>query len=56
MNVVYQVQPMIVRWRSPTQASLQLSGAILIDQIPQQRLQSQIGTTISPVGLQQAVA
>ncbi|MBN3880892.1 outer membrane protein assembly factor [Nostoc sp. JL23] len=50
LNVVYQVQPMIVR-------SLQLSGAkVLTYQVAQQRLQSQIGTTISPSGLQQAVA
>jgi outer membrane protein insertion porin family len=50
LNVVYQVQPVIVR-------SLQLSGAkVLTYQIAQQRLQSQIGTTISPTGLQQAVA
>ncbi|MEH2109849.1 outer membrane protein assembly factor [Nostoc sp.] len=50
LNVVYQVQPVIVR-------SLQLSGAkVLTYQVAQQRLQSQIGTTISPAGLQQAVA
>ncbi|MEH2023949.1 outer membrane protein assembly factor [Nostoc sp.] len=50
LNVVYQVQPLIVR-------SLQLSGAkVLTYQVAQQRLQSQIGTTISPIGLQQAVA
>ncbi|QMS89535.1 outer membrane protein assembly factor [Nostoc edaphicum CCNP1411] len=50
LNVVYQVQPMIVR-------SLQLSGAkVLTYQVAQQQLQSQIGTTISPAGLQQAVA
>ncbi|AVH64862.1 BamA/OMP85 family outer membrane protein [Nostoc sp. 'Peltigera membranacea cyanobiont' N6] len=50
LNVVYQVQPVIVR-------SLQLSGAkVLTYQVAQQQLQSQIGTTISPVGLQQAVA
>ncbi|MFN6528890.1 outer membrane protein assembly factor [Nostoc sp. ChiSLP03a] len=50
LNVVYQVQPVIVR-------SLQLSGAkVLTYQVAQQRLQSQIGTTISPSGLQQAVA
>ncbi|MBG1243434.1 BamA/OMP85 family outer membrane protein [Nostoc sp. NZL] len=50
LNVVYQVQPVIVR-------SLQLSGAkVLTFQVAQQRLQSQIGTTISPAGLQQAVA
>ncbi|MEH2148775.1 outer membrane protein assembly factor [Nostoc sp.] len=50
LNVVYQVQPVIVR-------SLQLSGAkVLTYQVVQQRLQSQIGTTISPAGLQQAVA
>ncbi|MBD2530404.1 outer membrane protein assembly factor [Nostoc flagelliforme FACHB-838] len=50
LNVVYQVQPTIVQ-------SLQLSGAkVLTYQIAQQRLQSQIGTTISPAGLQQAVA
>ncbi|MEH2253518.1 BamA/TamA family outer membrane protein [Nostoc sp.] len=50
LNVVYQVQPVIVR-------SLQLSGAkVLTYQIAQQRLQSQIGATISPTGLQQAVA
>ncbi|MEH1797259.1 outer membrane protein assembly factor [Nostoc sp.] len=57
LNVVYQVQPVIVRWRSPPQASLQLSGAkVLTYQVAQQQLQSQIGTTISPAGLQQAVA
>lgn len=50
LNVVYQVQPVIVQ-------SLQLSGAkVLTYQIAQQQLQSQIGTTISPAGLQQAVA
>ncbi|MEH2271475.1 MAG: outer membrane protein assembly factor [Nostoc sp.] len=50
LNVVYQVQPVIVK-------SLQLSGAkVLTYQVAQQRLQSQIGTTISPAGLQQAVA
>ncbi|MEA5623916.1 outer membrane protein assembly factor [Nostoc sp. UHCC 0251] len=50
LNVVYQVQPVIVR-------SLQLSGAkVLTYQVAQQRLQSQIGTTISPAGLQQAVS
>ncbi|MEH1826601.1 MAG: outer membrane protein assembly factor [Nostoc sp.] len=50
LNVVYQVQPMIVR-------SLQLSGAkVLTYQVALQRLQSQIGTTISPAGLQQSVA
>ncbi len=50
LNVVYQVQPVIVR-------SLQLSGAkVLTYQVAQQSLQSQIGTTISPSGLQQAVA
>ncbi|MEH2111082.1 outer membrane protein assembly factor [Nostoc sp.] len=50
LNVVYQVQPVIVR-------SLQLSGAkVLTYQVALQRLQSQIGTTISPVGLQQSVA
>ncbi|MEH2280375.1 MAG: outer membrane protein assembly factor [Nostoc sp.] len=50
LNVVYQVQPVIVR-------SLQLSGAkVLTYQVAQQRLQSQIGTNISPIGLQQAVA
>ncbi|MCC5650070.1 outer membrane protein assembly factor [Nostoc sp. XA013] len=50
LNVVYQVQPVIVRL-------LQLSGAkVLTYQVAQQRLQSQIGTTISPAGLQQAVA
>lgn len=50
LNVVYQVQPVIVQ-------SLQLSGAkVLTYQLAQQRLQSQIGTTISPSGLQQAVA
>ncbi|WP_375504175.1 BamA/TamA family outer membrane protein [uncultured Nostoc sp.] len=49
LNVVYQVQPVIVR-------SLQLSGAkVLTYQVAQQQLQSQIGTTISPAGLQQAV-
>ncbi|MHC5848769.1 BamA/TamA family outer membrane protein [Nostoc sp.] len=50
LNVVYQVQPVIVR-------SLQLFGAkVLTYQVAQQCLQSQIGTTISPAGLQQAVA
>ncbi|MDZ8186124.1 MAG: outer membrane protein assembly factor [Nostoc sp. ChiSLP02] len=50
LNVVYQVQPVIVR-------SLQLSGAkVLTYQVAQQSLQSQIGTAISPAGLQQAVA
>ncbi|MDZ8108019.1 MAG: outer membrane protein assembly factor [Nostoc sp. DedQUE12a] len=50
LNVVYQVQPVIVR-------SLQLSGAkVLTYQVAQERLQSQIGTAISPAGLQQAVA
>ncbi|MEH2255401.1 outer membrane protein assembly factor [Nostoc sp.] len=50
LNLVYQVQPVIVQ-------SLQLSGAkVLTYQVAQQRLQSQIGTTISPSGLQQAVA
>ncbi|ODG99304.1 hypothetical protein A4S05_04945 [Nostoc sp. KVJ20] len=50
LNVVYEVQPVIVR-------SLQLSGAkVLTYQVAQQQLQSQIGTTISPAGLQQAVA
>ncbi|MCL6749499.1 BamA/TamA family outer membrane protein, partial [Nostoc sp. CCCryo 231-06] len=50
LNVVYQVQPVIVRF-------LQLSGAkVLTYQVAQQQLQSQIGTTISPAGLQQAVA
>ncbi|MEH1957506.1 outer membrane protein assembly factor [Nostoc sp.] len=50
LNVVYQVQPVIVK-------SLQLSGAkVLTYQVAQQRLQSQIGTTISPAGLQQSVA
>ncbi|MCC5660601.1 outer membrane protein assembly factor [Nostoc sp. XA010] len=50
LNVVYQVQPVIVQ-------SLQLSGAkVLTYQVAQQQLQSQIGTTISPAGLQQAVA
>ncbi|HYX14124.1 MAG TPA: outer membrane protein assembly factor [Nostoc sp.] len=49
LNVVYQVQPVIVQ-------SLQLSGAkVLTYQVAQQQLQSQIGTTISPAGLQQAV-
>ncbi|MEH2347949.1 MAG: outer membrane protein assembly factor [Nostoc sp.] len=50
LNVVYQVQPVIVR-------SLQLSGAkVLTYQVAQQQLQSQIGTTISPAALQQGVA
>ncbi|NDJ25156.1 BamA/TamA family outer membrane protein [Nostoc sp. B(2019)] len=49
LSVVYQVQPVIVR-------SLQLSGAkVLTYKVVQERLQSQIGTTISPAGLQQAV-
>jgi outer membrane protein insertion porin family len=49
LNVVYQVQPVIVR-------SLQLSGAkVLTYQVAQQRLQSQIGSAISPAALEQAV-
>jgi outer membrane protein insertion porin family len=49
LNIVYQVQPVIVR-------SLQLSGAkVLTYQIVQERFQSQIGSVISPGGLQQAV-
>lgn len=49
LNVVYQVQPIIVR-------SLQLSGArALTYQVFQKQFQSQIGTTISPAALQQAV-
>ncbi|RCJ21921.1 hypothetical protein A6770_04620 [Nostoc minutum NIES-26] len=49
LNVVYQVQPVVVR-------SLQLSGAkILTYQVVQERFRSQINTAISPAGLQQAV-
>ncbi|AFY30517.1 outer membrane protein assembly factor [Calothrix sp. PCC 7507] len=49
LNVVYQVQPIVVR-------SLQLSGAkALTYQVVQKQFQSQIGTTISPVALQEAV-
>ncbi|BAZ51163.1 surface antigen D15 domain-containing protein [Nostoc sp. NIES-4103] len=49
LNVVYQVQPVVVR-------SLELSGAkALTYQIVLERFQSQIGKTISPAGLQQAV-
>ncbi len=49
LNVVYQVQPIVVR-------SLQLSGAkVLTYQVVQKQFQSQIGATISPAGLQQAV-
>ncbi|MBD6618164.1 outer membrane protein assembly factor [Komarekiella sp. 'clone 1'] len=49
LSVVYQVEPVIVR-------SLQLSGAkVLTYKVVQERLQSQIGTSISPAGLQQAV-
>ncbi|MDB9345996.1 outer membrane protein assembly factor [Nodularia spumigena CS-586/05] len=49
LNVVYQVQPVVVR-------SLQLSGAkILTYQVAQERFQSQIGKPISPEGLKQAV-
>ncbi|MDF2388861.1 BamA/TamA family outer membrane protein, partial [Nostoc ellipsosporum NOK] len=49
LNVVYQVQPIVVR-------SLELSGAkALTYQIVLERFQSQIGKTISPAGLQQAV-
>ncbi|WP_208099075.1 outer membrane protein assembly factor [Nostoc sp. 106C] len=49
LNVVYQVQPVVVR-------SLQLSGAkVLTYQVAQAPFQSQIGTVISPSALQQAV-
>jgi outer membrane protein insertion porin family len=49
LNVVYQVQPVVVR-------SLQLSGAkVLTYQVAQAQFQSQIGTVISPTVLQQAV-
>ncbi|MDB9376036.1 BamA/OMP85 family outer membrane protein [Nodularia sphaerocarpa] len=49
LNVVYQVQPVVVR-------SLQLSGAkALTYQVAQAPFQSQIGKTISPEGLKQAV-
>ncbi|MBW4558372.1 MAG: outer membrane protein assembly factor [Trichormus sp. ATA11-4-KO1] len=49
LNVVYQVQPVVVR-------SLQLSGAkALTYQVAQERFQSQIGKPISPEGLKQAV-
>ncbi|MBW4561069.1 MAG: outer membrane protein assembly factor [Mojavia pulchra JT2-VF2] len=50
LNVVYQVQPIVVR-------SLQLSGAkALTYQVAQAQFQSQVGTVISPAALQQAVA
>ncbi|BAB76592.1 BamA/TamA family outer membrane protein [Anabaena sp. FACHB-709] len=50
LNVVYQVQPVIVR-------SLQLTGAkALTYSVAQPRFQSQIGKPISPEGLKQAVA
>lgn len=49
LNVVYQVQPVVVR-------SLQLSGArILTYKVALESLQPQIGKVISPTGLQQAV-
>lgn len=49
LNVVYQVQPVVVR-------SLQLSGAkVLTYPVVQERFQSQIGKPISPEGLKQAV-
>ncbi|MBH8560835.1 BamA/TamA family outer membrane protein [Nostoc sp. CENA67] len=49
LNVVYQVQPVVVR-------SLELSGAkALTYQVVQERFQSQIGKTISPAALQQTV-
>ncbi|MDZ7956586.1 MAG: outer membrane protein assembly factor [Aulosira sp. DedQUE10] len=49
LNVVYQVQPIVVR-------SLQLFGAkVLTYQVAQPKFQSQIGTVISPSALQQAV-
>ncbi|WP_414565964.1 MULTISPECIES: BamA/TamA family outer membrane protein [unclassified Anabaena] len=49
LNVVYQVQPVIVR-------SLQLSGAkALTYPVAQERFQSQIGKPISPEGLKQVV-
>ncbi|QLE59517.1 outer membrane protein assembly factor [Nostoc sp. TCL26-01] len=50
LNVVYQVQPVVVR-------SLQLTNAqALTYQVIQPSFQSQIGQPISPVGLKQAVA
>jgi outer membrane protein insertion porin family len=49
LNVVYQVQPVVVQ-------AIQLSGAqVLTYKVAQERLKSQIGNTISPIGLQQAV-
>jgi outer membrane protein insertion porin family len=49
LNVVYQVQPVVVR-------SLEISGAkALTYQVVQERFQSQVGKPISPAGLQQAV-
>ncbi|BAY94120.1 MULTISPECIES: BamA/OMP85 family outer membrane protein [unclassified Tolypothrix] len=49
LNVVYQVQPIVVR-------SLQLSGAkVLTYQVALAPFQSQIGAVISPAALQQAV-
>lgn len=49
LNVVYQVQPIVVR-------SLQLSGAqALTYQVIQERFRPQIGSIISPAALQQAV-
>ncbi|WGV27592.1 BamA/TamA family outer membrane protein [Halotia branconii] len=49
LNVVYQVQPILVR-------SLELSGAkALTYQVIQAPFQSQVGKPISPAGLQQAV-
>ncbi len=49
LNVVYQVQPIVVR-------SLELFGAkALTYQVVQERFQSQVGKPISPAQLQQAV-
>ncbi len=49
LNVVYQVQPVVVR-------SLELSGAkALTYQVIQAHFQSQVGKPISPAGLQQGV-
>ncbi|KYC40247.1 hypothetical protein WA1_27325 [Scytonema hofmannii PCC 7110] len=49
LNVVYQVQPVIVR-------SIQLSGAkALTYQVAWERFQSQVGTAISPNGLKAVV-
>jgi len=49
LSVTYQVQPVVVR-------SLQLSGAkVLTYQVVLERFQPQIGSAISPAGLQKAV-